>query len=189
MRATEHRPNQPWAAARGTQRDETARHAAHADLMGLLGALLRAGAVVPCLGKRAEWAAADDVTADAAATACLGCPALAACAAYVAAYPEPAGTWAGTTENQRTKSKGPTMTTNAEQTANLEALAIVRLIIRNEGDAAAKIMLTQTEDPVQLARAACGLAGALLLGLAPGSEEDILNKYTRAVVQNQGAGN
>lgn len=81
------------------------------------------------------------------------------------------------------------MTRNAEQTANLEALAIVRLIIRNEGDAAAKIMLTQTEDPVQLARAACGLAGSLLLGLAPGSEENILDKYTRAVVQNPGAGN
>ncbi|MBT2535885.1 hypothetical protein [Arthrobacter sp. ISL-69] len=80
------------------------------------------------------------------------------------------------------------MTTNAEQTANLEAIAIVRLIIRNEGDAAAKIMLTETEDPLQLARAACGLAGALLLGLAPGHEEGILNKYTHAFVQNPGAG-
>lgn len=75
------------------------------------------------------------------------------------------------------------MATNTEQTANLEALAIVRLIIRNEGDEAAKIMLTQTEDPMQLARAACGLAGALLLGLAPGHEESILDKYTQAALQ------
>jgi hypothetical protein len=80
------------------------------------------------------------------------------------------------------------MTTHAEQTGNLEAIAIVRLITRNEGDEAAQIMLTQTEDPIQLARAACGLAGALLLGLAPGHEESILNKYTTAAL-NQGAGN
>ena len=80
------------------------------------------------------------------------------------------------------------MTTNAELTANLEAIAIVRLIIRNEGDAAAKIMLTETEDALELARAACGLAGALLLGLATGHEEGILNKYTHAIVQHPGAG-
>lgn len=80
-------------------------------------------------------------------------------------------------------------TQNPEQTANLEAIAIVRLIIRTEGDEAARIMLTQAEDPLQLARAACGLAGALLLGLAPGHEENVLDKYMRAVVQNPGAGN
>ncbi|WP_133247537.1 hypothetical protein [Arthrobacter sp. H-02-3] len=80
------------------------------------------------------------------------------------------------------------MTTNAEQTANLEAIAIVRLITRNEGDEAAKILLTQTEDPMQLARAACGLAGALLLGLAPGHEENILNRYTQAALQDTPGG-
>lgn len=78
------------------------------------------------------------------------------------------------------------MTTAAELTGNLEALAIVRLITRYEGDEAAQIMLTQTEDPLQLARAACGLAAALLLGLAPGHEESILNKYVQAAL-NEGS--
>jgi hypothetical protein len=114
---------------------------------------------------------------------------MAACRAYVAAYPEPAGTWAGQTLKQRggnagkSNEKGPKMSTHdAEKTANLEAIAIVRLIIRNQGDEAAQIMLTGAEDPVQLARSACGLAGALLLGLAPGHEANVLDKYTRALL-------
>ncbi|MGP5197211.1 WhiB family transcriptional regulator [Arthrobacter rhombi] len=36
-----------------------------------------------------------------AAFACRGCPVLEACAAYVEAFPEPAGVWAGTTERDR----------------------------------------------------------------------------------------
>lgn len=189
MTPTEPRPNEPRQAARGHQHDDHARLDAHADLTGRLGVLVRSGAVVPCLDRRALWTDTDDRTAQHAARECLGCPALGTCRAYVAAYPERSGTWAGTTEKQRTNRKGPTMTTHAEQTANLEALAIVRLIIRNEGDEAAKIMLTHTEDPMQLARAACGLAGAMLLGLAPGHEESILNKYTASVVQNAAGGN
>jgi len=99
--ASDHRPNQPRAGARGQQHDETARHDAHADLMGHLGWLARNGTTVPCLDHRAAWTAADDQTAQTCAAACLRCPALARCAAYVTAYPEPAGTWAGTPEKQR----------------------------------------------------------------------------------------
>jgi hypothetical protein len=102
---TDRRPNEPRAAARGSQRDDSGRHAGHADLMGALGLVVRAGGVVPCLGRRYVWASEDAATAAAAAAACLGCPALDACGAYVAAYPEPAGVWAGLTFKQRNQRK------------------------------------------------------------------------------------
>ncbi|MDN4611074.1 hypothetical protein [Arthrobacter burdickii] len=66
---------------------------------------------------------------------------------------------------------------NAEQTGILEAVAVVGLIIRNEGDAGAETMVSETDNPVGLARAACGLAAALLLGLAPEREQWFLDQY------------
>lgn len=101
MRFTDHRPNQPRQAARGPRDDDQARHDAHAELMGHLGRLTRNGTKVPCLDHRAVWAANDDQTQRACAAACLRCPALTECAAYLTAYPEPAGVWAGLTEKQR----------------------------------------------------------------------------------------
>jgi hypothetical protein len=71
--------------------------------MAQLGVVTRGGQVVPCLGHRDTWTAADAATQKAAARACLDCPALDACAAYVTAHPEPTGTWAGLTEYQRAK--------------------------------------------------------------------------------------
>jgi hypothetical protein len=69
--------------------------------MGHLGRLVRNGTTIPCLHHRAAWKAGDDHTQQAAAKTCLDCPALAACAAYITAYPEPAGVWAGLTEKER----------------------------------------------------------------------------------------
>ncbi|MEC5200270.1 hypothetical protein RCH21_002513 [Arthrobacter sp. PL16] len=69
---------------------------------------------------------------------------------------------------------------NAERTSILEAVAIVELIIHDERDGGAAVMLTESEDPVRLARSACGLAAALLMRLAPGHEDEILDRYRRA---------
>lgn len=99
------RPNQPRAAARGHQHDDADRLRAHADLMGHLGWLTLHGAAIPCLVRRDVWTASDDTSQQAAARACLDCPALAACRAYVDTYPEPEGVWAGQTPKQRTKSQ------------------------------------------------------------------------------------
>ena len=102
MTFTEPRPNQPRQAARGHQHDDQARLEAHAALIDRLGSLVRSGVSVPCLDHRAIFSAGDTASQHAAAKACLACPAFASCAAYIADYPEPAGTWAATTEKQRT---------------------------------------------------------------------------------------
>ena len=102
--ARDHRPGQPRHAPRGHQHDDQTRLDAHAGLMGHLAALVRDGLTVPCLGHRAAWTASEEKTAQSCAEACLTCPALAGCAAYVRAYPEPEGTWAGTTARERAAS-------------------------------------------------------------------------------------
>ncbi|WP_120520503.1 WhiB family transcriptional regulator [Arthrobacter celericrescens] len=140
------RPNAPRAAARGTRHDDTARLAAHADLMGRLGVLVRAGLTVPCLGHRAEWTAADDATARAAAASCRRCPALAACRAYVSAHPEPAGVWAGTTEKQRIgkhQTKGTAMDKQDDKQLQRDTLGLVRAYATDPAGAVA--MLTPME--------------------------------------------
>ncbi|AUZ87994.1 hypothetical protein CVO76_10415 [Arthrobacter agilis] len=66
---------------------------------------------------------------------------------------------------------------DAEMIANLEAIAIVGLIVRNEGDEGAAIMANESEDPVRLARAACGMAAAVLVALAPDRAELFLDGF------------
>lgn len=102
MTFSDPRPNQPRQAARGHQHDDEARMKAHAGLIARLGSLARSGAVVPCLAHRTIFRASDTASQHAAPRACLTCPAFAPCAAYITAHPEPAGTWAATTEKQRT---------------------------------------------------------------------------------------
>jgi hypothetical protein len=69
-----------------------------------------------------------------------------------------------------------------EQTARLEAIAAVRLLARNRPDDALT-MLNESEDPVELAHAACSMAAALLTTLTPGKAELILNNYTAAALR------
>lgn len=101
MRLIEKRPNLPRTGARGSVKDHTARYEAHAVLMGNLAELLRAGETVPCVSYPAGFQSDDEDKQRAAAGACLRCPALELCAAYVDQHKEPAGVWAGTTEKDR----------------------------------------------------------------------------------------
>lgn len=61
------------------------------------------GQPVPCVQpERGHWWISEDPElAEAASHACQTCPALAACRAYVADHPEPAGVWAGLNTPQR----------------------------------------------------------------------------------------
>lgn len=176
----------PICQERGTRshHDDQARLDAHARLMGRLGVLVRSGLAVPCLDRRAVWAANDDKTAQDAARACLDRPALGTCRAYITAHREPAGTWAGLTEKQRTTNRRgePTMNKHTtEQTARLEATAVTRLITQNR-QAEAQVMLNESENPIELAHAACGMAAALVVTLAPGKADMILDNYTQAAL-------
>lgn len=84
--------------------DDPARTRAHGALMGHITDLDEGGQHVPCLGAEGAYFTADDSEIQhGAARLCRDCPALQACGAYVAAFPEPAGAWAGTTEHQRAK--------------------------------------------------------------------------------------
>ncbi|MEK0156665.1 hypothetical protein [Arthrobacter oryzae] len=68
-----------------------------------------------------------------------------------------------------------------EQTARLEATAVTRLLTQNRR-AEAQVMLNESENPIELAHAACGMAAALVVTLAPGKAEMILDNYTRAAL-------
>jgi hypothetical protein len=71
-----------------------------AGLNRLFAAIQRAsdaGDVTPCTVARRShlWLSEESEDQRAAALGCLACPALAACQAYVTAFPERAGVWAG----------------------------------------------------------------------------------------------
>jgi hypothetical protein len=72
--------------------------------------------------------------------------------------------------------------TTTEQTARLEAIAVIRLITQNRQDEA-QVMLNESENPVELAHAASGMAAALLVTLAPGKADMILDNYTQAALR------
>lgn len=84
------------------------RQEALTQLMSVVHGHLANGRQIPCLDPSAAWAwtTEDDPEAeDAAATACLPCPALRDCQAYVTAHPEPIGVWAATTPKHRRKAE------------------------------------------------------------------------------------
>lgn len=90
------------------------RVSAHTELMRRVTDLAEDGEHVPCLAAEGTWFTNDDLEIqNAAARLCRDCPALAACASYITEHPEPAGAWAGTTENQRAKRR----TNNKEKSA------------------------------------------------------------------------
>lgn len=61
---------------------------------------------VPCHGDSSGlWISEDVDDLHAAATKCHDCPAITACAAYVQAFPEPSGTWAGLTPRERSRKR------------------------------------------------------------------------------------
>ena len=82
---------------------DPARVEAHGVLLDGLAGVVRAGAEVPCHAPGASaWLSDKRAEQGMAAALCRrGCPLLGACRAYVAAWPEPAGTWAGLTEWER----------------------------------------------------------------------------------------
>lgn len=81
---------------------DPAQTQAHRILMGHVTDLAEGGQHVPCLGPEGAWFTEDDPEIQrAAARLCRDCPALAACAQYIAEHPEPAGVWAGSTEKTR----------------------------------------------------------------------------------------
>lgn len=72
--------------------------------------------------------------------------------------------------------------TTTEQTARLEAVAVTRLITEGAQDEAL-VMLNESENPVELAHAACGLAAGLLVTLRPGQVEPTLTRLTQAALK------
>lgn len=79
---------------------------AHEVLIGSASRVLASGGSVPCLGPAgASWTADCADEQRSAAVACRGCLVLEACAAYVAAFPEPAGVWAGSTAGDRVEAR------------------------------------------------------------------------------------
>lgn len=68
-----------------------------------------------------------------------------------------------------------------ETTARLEAIAVTRALSLNAGEDA-RVMLTETEHPAELAHAACSLAASLLHTLVPGKGQIILDRLTKAAV-------
>lgn len=68
-----------------------------------------------------------------------------------------------------------------EQTDRLEALAVVRLMAENRQDEAS-LMLAESEDPVGLARAACGLAVATFYAIGPERANRIFDQLAQAAL-------
>jgi hypothetical protein len=68
-----------------------------------------------------------------------------------------------------------------EQTNRLEALAVVRLMAENRQDEAT-LMLAESEDPVGLARAACGLAVAAFYSLGPDRASRMFDQLAQAAL-------
>lgn len=68
-----------------------------------------------------------------------------------------------------------------EQTNRLEALAVVRLMAANRQDEVS-LMLAESEDPVGLARAACGLAVAAFYALGPERASRIFDQLAHAAL-------
>ena len=81
--------------AYGLPRLEGARCAALTRLRAAIAEAHEEGLTVPCCGRAwRDWTDDDPEVAMRAATRCRSCPVLTVCASYVAAHPEPAGTWA-----------------------------------------------------------------------------------------------
>jgi hypothetical protein len=68
-----------------------------------------------------------------------------------------------------------------EQTNRLEALAVVRLMAENRQDEVS-LMLAESEDPVGLAHAACGLAVAAFYALGPDRANRMFDQFARAAM-------
>lgn len=69
----------------------------------------------------------------------------------------------------------------SELTSRLEALAVVRLMAENRQDEVS-LMLAESEDPVGLARAACGLAVAAFYALGPERASRMFDQLAQAAV-------
>ena len=69
----------------------------------------------------------------------------------------------------------------SELTSRLEALAVVRLMAENRQDEVS-LMLAESEDPVGLAHAACGLAVAAFYALGPDRASRILDQLAQAAL-------
>jgi hypothetical protein len=69
----------------------------------------------------------------------------------------------------------------SELTSRLEALAVVRLMAENRQDDAS-LMLAESEDPVGMARAACGLAVAAFYALGPERANRMFDQLAQAAL-------
>ncbi|PNI10101.1 hypothetical protein CXX84_01065 [Arthrobacter sp. AFG7.2] len=67
------------------------------------------------------------------------------------------------------------------QTNRLEALAVVRLMAENRQDEVS-LMLAESEDPIGLAHAACGLAVAALYALGPDRASRMFDQAAQAAL-------
>lgn len=91
---------------------DPAQQAAAADLRRVLRDHEDQGRPVPCLDRRAAWLWTSEHRGAQllAASACLTCPALAACTDYAATHPEPAAVWAGRRPRKEPTPKGTPVT-------------------------------------------------------------------------------
>lgn len=79
----------------GLPRFDDARSVALSRLRGAIADAHDRDLNVPCCGAAwRDWTDDDPEVAVRAAARCRSCPVLTVCASYVAAHPEPAGTWA-----------------------------------------------------------------------------------------------
>jgi hypothetical protein len=72
----------------------------------------------------------------------------------------------------------------SKQTALLEAVATVRLIIQGDGHAADR-MVSESEDSIALGRTACAVAAGLLIELKPDEADTYLAELTQAAMDQQ----
>lgn len=86
---------------------QDARTAALHRLMAAIFEHEEAGQPVPCVDPRRGhlWLSEHHDDQEAAVHGCATCPALDTCRAYVSAFPEPTGVWAGLTDTDRKKTQ------------------------------------------------------------------------------------
>ncbi|MDI3241645.1 hypothetical protein QK292_08730 [Arthrobacter sp. AL08] len=70
---------------------------------------------------------------------------------------------------------------STKQTARLEAIAVTELIDGGDLDGA-EVILNGSEDPLQLAAAACALAASMLISLHPDRRGQVLDHCRRTAL-------
>jgi hypothetical protein len=73
------------------------------------------------------------------------------------------------------------MSNENQRNARLDAIGTVRAILTND-TTGARTLLEQTDDPREMAHAACGFVVALLSTMPPDTRRMLLDELTRAAV-------